>query len=139
MRILYVEDNAADADLTRRTLARLMPEAVLEMVPTIGEAMRLLDSDATLELLLVDLRLPDGSGLQLLAHVREHDLPLPVVVITGSGDQVSAVAALNAGADDYLIKHGDYLARLPQTLLSARDPLPSVFNPPEPSSARAVC
>lgn len=119
MRILYAEDNPADADLTRRALERLMPEAALDVVPSLDEARRYLESGVRADVLLTDLRLPDGSGLDLLTSVREQGLPLPVVVITGSGDQTSAIAALNAGADDYLIKHGDYLARLPLTLRSA--------------------
>ncbi len=67
----------------------------------------------------MDLRLPDGSGLELLAWIREQQLPLAVVMLTGSGDQEAAIAALQAGADDYLAKGDDTLDRLPVTLRDA--------------------
>jgi PAS domain S-box-containing protein len=70
-------------------------------------------------LLLTDLQLPDGNGLELLRFIREHNLPLAVVIITGAGNEEAAVAVMKAGADDYVVKRGDYLARLPITLENA--------------------
>ena len=120
LRVLYLEDNAVDADLARRSLARLAPHIRLEDVPTIAAArQRLAAARPDYEIVLSDLSLPDGSGLEFLAHIRERDLPIAVVIVTGSGDQESAVTALRAGADDYLIKHGDYISRLPATLTTA--------------------
>jgi DNA-binding NtrC family response regulator len=68
---------------------------------------------------LSDLRLPDGSGLELLKKVRERNPPPAVVLVTGQGDQEVAVAALKAGAADYLVKQSDYLHRLPIILSNA--------------------
>lgn len=119
MKILYVEDDARDADLTCRELARLVPHLKLETAATLAEARLRLAAQANYDLALVDLRLPDGSGLDLLAEIREQELPMAVVILTGSGDEENAVAALKAGADDYLAKRGDYLARLPLTLETA--------------------
>ncbi|MDI6748767.1 MAG: EAL domain-containing protein [Rhodocyclaceae bacterium] len=118
MKVLYIEDSAADADLARRHLTRHAPEIALEIAPTLAEGLARLD--AGFDLLLTDLQLPDGSGLEALTEVRARRLPLAVVVLTGSGDQNAAIAALKAGADDYLVKRADYLDRLPQTLLAAR-------------------
>ena len=120
LRILYAEDNPTDADLARRALARWAPESTLEVVSTLGAAFERLASAASdYDVVLADLRLPDGSGLELLGYIRAHDLPLAVVMLTGSGDQVSAIAALKAGVDDYLVKDGDYLDRLAKTLATA--------------------
>ncbi|NMG74655.1 EAL domain-containing protein [Aromatoleum diolicum] len=119
MHVLYVEDSEADADLARRTLARLAPDIVLEVAHTLAQAQSRLARKPGLDLLLSDLKLPDGSGLELLAHVRQHQLPLAVVLLTGSGDQNAAIAALKAGADGYLVKRKDYLAQLPATLRTA--------------------
>ena len=119
MNVLYVEDNATDADLTRRALARSMPDCVLEVTPTLDGARGLLqEAPPHIDLVLCDLRLPDGSGLELLSEIRARNMPLAVVVLTGSGDQDSA-AALRAGADDYLTKNKDYLEHLPATLTAA--------------------
>ena len=119
MNILYVEDDARDADLTRREFARSVPHFRLDTVATQREALARLEGEPNYDLVLTDLRLPDGDGLAVLAHVCERGLPLAVVVITGGGDEEMAVAALKAGAGDYVVKGGDYLARLPLALENA--------------------
>jgi len=119
MNILYIEDDARDADLTRREFARSVPHFRLDTVATQREALARLEGEPDYDLVLTDLHLPDGDGLALLAQVRERGLPLAVVVITGGGDEGSAVAALKAGANDYVVKGGDYLARLPLALENA--------------------
>jgi len=120
MRVLYVEDNEQDADLTCRRLARLAPEVIVETAYTLAAARAGLARDeaagALPDVLLVDVRLPDGNGLELLGEVRARGLPLPVVMLTGSGDEALVVAALRSGADDYVVKAGAYLERLPGAL-----------------------
>ena len=119
MRVLYIEDCASDVDLVRRALARSAPEFEIEVAPTLSEGVARLTSGAPFDLLLADLSLPDGSGLEALSWVRERELPLAVVILTGSGDPQAAVRALKAGADDYLVKRDDYRNRLPRTLATA--------------------
>jgi PAS domain S-box-containing protein len=121
MRILYVEDDPHDADLTVRALRKSTPHFRVETVSTIGEALARLeriDSDP-LDLVFADVRLRDGDGLSLLRHVRERGLPVAVVFITGMRDEETAVAALKVRADDYVVKRKDYLDRLPVLLESA--------------------
>jgi PAS domain S-box-containing protein len=121
MKILYVEDNPRDADLAMRQLLKAAPHFQIEAVTTLGEASARLERLATepLDLVLTDVRLPDGDGLTLLKQIRDRALSLAVVVITGTGDEETAVAALKAGADDYVSKRKDYLDRLPLTLENA--------------------
>ncbi len=121
MKILYVEDDARDADLTRRWLRTSAPHLELEIVHSIFGAVARLQRLAVepLDLVLTDVHLNDGDGLYLLKRIREDRLPLAVVVITGRGDEETAVAALKAGADDYVVKHKNYLDRLPTILESA--------------------
>jgi two-component system, cell cycle sensor histidine kinase and response regulator CckA len=120
LRVLYLEDNPVDADLTRRELSRQAPEIKLENVTSLAEArVRLAPDQPGFDILLTDLLLPDGNGLELLAEVRDRNLPLAVVIITGSGDQDAAVSALKAGADDYLVKRTDCFNNLPQILSTA--------------------
>jgi diguanylate cyclase (GGDEF)-like protein/PAS domain S-box-containing protein len=123
LRVLYVEDDATDADLVRRALMRQAPEIALDIVPTLADARRILETGhpAACDLVLCDLRLPDGGGLDLLAHVRERGLPVAVVMLAGLGDQTTAIAALKAGADDYLVKRDDYRERLTQALYAANE------------------
>lgn len=120
LRILYIEDNPIDADLVIRAFQRQAPDFHFEVVTTLSKAFTLLEEDAArFDLVLSDLGLPDGSGLEVVSFVRERNLPLAVVILTGSGDQQAAVAVLKAGADDYLVKKGSFADRLPVTLLSA--------------------
>jgi diguanylate cyclase (GGDEF)-like protein/PAS domain S-box-containing protein len=141
MHVLYVEDNAQDADLTCRSLRRSAPPAVVETVHSLAEARARLDgAEATVnadaepvadgadplagalpDVLLVDVRLPDGNGLELLAEVRARGLAVPVVMLTGSGDEALVVSALRSGAADYVVKAGAYLDRLPATLTAVVD------------------
>jgi len=118
MRVLYVEDDARDADLTVRGLEKSAPHFQIETVSTIKQAherLERLDSEP-LELVLVDMYLPDGTGLDLLNHIRENRLPLAVVMVTGTGDEDTAVAALKVRADDYVVKRKNYIDRLPIVL-----------------------
>src|SRR5204863_9894785 len=70
---------------------------------SVGEAVRLLDKDA-FDLCLTDMRLPDGEGLRVVEHITQKGLDVPVAVITAFGSAENAVAALKAGAFDYLAK-----------------------------------
>ena len=118
MRILYVEDDPVDADLTREDLARHDSRSVVDVVGTLADARSRLAADPAYDLVLSDVTLPDGSGLELLSEIRERRLPLAVVMLTGSGDVDTVVAALRAGADDYQVK-GAEGARLSLTLTAA--------------------
>ncbi len=119
MKILYVEDDINDAELARYEFIRHSPASTVEIATSLAEATARLAADNLFELALIDLRLPDGNGLELLARIREKNLPLAVVILTGLGDEETAVAALKAGADDYLSKREGYLARLPKTVEQA--------------------
>ncbi|RME48015.1 MAG: response regulator, partial [Caldilineae bacterium] len=117
MNILYVEDNPLDADLTRNTLHRLAPGLHLDVATSLHGALEHLQSAPDrYDLILADVRLPDGDGLELLAIVRQRGLSLPFVIVTGSGNEELVFRALKAGADDYIVKRGDYLAHLPHVL-----------------------
>ena len=120
MKILYVEDEIAHVMLTERTLEEnLHQEFHLIHAETIADALKILDVEPDIDLVLSDLRLPDGTGLDLLKKIRERKAPPAVVLVTGQGDQEVAVAALKAGAADYLVKQSDYLHRLPVVISNA--------------------
>ncbi len=119
MRVLYVEDSASDADITRRMLARTAPEIELTIVTSLTEGMRYLEKPGHFDMLLTDLNLADGCGLEMLNRIRERRLPLAVVIVTGWGDHDKVIAAYKANVDGYVIKESGYLERLPHTLHSA--------------------
>ncbi len=119
MNVLYVEDNPQDAQLAKRALSRGAPQINLQISSSLAAARAQLAAKPAYDLILCDLDLPDGNGLELLSEIREQGLPLAVVILTGRGDEEIAVAALKAGADDYLAKRDDYLSHLPQVIEDA--------------------
>ena len=120
MKILYVEDELAHVELAQRTLEdNFQGEFVLFHRDSLRGALDLLLANPEIDIVLADLRLPDGSGLDLLYKIQQFPSPPAVVLVTGQGDQEVAVTALKAGAADYLVKQSDYLHRLPVVITNA--------------------
>ncbi|MEN6528347.1 MAG: response regulator [Anaerolineaceae bacterium] len=121
MRVLYVEDNPFDADLTRRTLANDAPDIDLTVAQKLSEATLLVDENFSnpFHCILTDLRLPDGTGLDLLRYLRKNNILSAVVIITGQGDEQTVLTAIKSGADDYIPKRKDYLQEIPGILNGA--------------------
>ena len=119
MRVLYIEDNASDVAITRHMLARTAPEIQLTIATSLAEGMHCLEQPDHFDVLLIDLSLADGCGLEVLDHISEHKLSLAVVIVTGSEDHDKVATAYKANAAGYIIKKGDYLERLADVLHSA--------------------
>ena len=100
-RILLVEDDAAFGLMLQGWLSKQAFEPIL--CTTLGEAKRNYES-AVFDLVLTDLRLPDGDGLQLLDWLQQQSRRAPVLVMTSYGQVQTAVQAIKSGADDYLEK-----------------------------------
>ena len=100
-RVLVVDDEADIRELIDLTLSRMGLAA--ETAASVADARRALEHE-TFQLCLTDMRLPDGDGLEIVRHIGEHFPQLPVAVITAYGNTENAVAALKAGAFDYLAK-----------------------------------
>ncbi len=118
IRVLYAEHNVADVDLTIRHLQAHATRCALEVVPTGEDALRRLEAGG-FDVLLLDYRLPGLNGIQVLKETKERGLAIPVIIVTGQGDEEAAVQALKLGALDFVVKRGDYLERLPAVLENA--------------------
>ena len=99
--MLVVDDEPDLLELLELTLSRMGLDTT--RAETVGEAIRLLDKEP-FDLCLTDMRLPDGEGLRVVEHINQKGLDVPVAVITAFGSAENAVAALKAGAFDYLSK-----------------------------------
>ncbi len=119
LRILHVEDSSVDADLVARALKRDAQGAVIDLAHTLDEARRCLQHPDRYQVALIDVQLPDGNGLELLSEIRDRELALAVVMLTGSGDQSAAIASLQSGADDYFTKDVEVYAQLAPALTAA--------------------
>lgn len=118
MKLLYVEDNPFDRDLTRRALLKQVPDLIWDSATSVTEAIKRLDENVY-DVLLLDMWLPDGNSLGVLLRARRLGLDTAVVVVAGAGDEASAMQFLKAGAQDYLPKRGNYLDRIGASLQEA--------------------
>ena len=100
-RVLVIDDEPDLLELLELTLSRMGLDTV--RAENVGDAKRLLDKEP-FDLCLTDMRLPDGEGLEVVQHIADKALDVPVAVITAHGSAQNAVAALKAGAFDYLSK-----------------------------------
>jgi two-component system, cell cycle sensor histidine kinase and response regulator CckA len=103
-RLLLVEDNAGDARLLREMLGEQDSQNTeLTTVESISEAEKYLTSKG-FDVILLDLGLPDAQGLAAVQRARAAAPRIPLVVLTGLDDESLAAQALQAGAQDYLVK-----------------------------------
>src|SRR5581483_9898188 len=110
--LLLVEDDEGDALLVEDELAERLPHATIARSRTLREAFAALGP--AVDCVLLDLGLPDALGLDAVAQLRSRDPGTPLIVLTGLDDQGAGVAAVEAGAQDYLVKgrvEGEQLAR----------------------------
>jgi len=104
IRILLVEDNPGDVRLIRTFLAEAgVDKAAFISAGTLRHGMELIDG-GDIDVVLLDLGLPDSQELDTLHAVREKYLSVPVVVLSGLQDEDIAISAVQKGAQDYLVK-----------------------------------
>jgi serine phosphatase RsbU (regulator of sigma subunit) len=101
LRILLIEDDPGDAFLVGELLAEAEAHADLRVVETLAEALPQL---SRVDCVLLDLGLPDATGLDGLRAVLRADSRVAVCVLTGLADEPLGIAALAEGAQDYLVK-----------------------------------
>ena len=104
MRVLLIEDEADIADALALFL-RAQGHAV-DRAPDLETARAALDV-AAFDAILLDLALPDGSGLTLLGEERRKGNRAPVIIATARDQITERIAGLDAGADDYVVKPYD--------------------------------
>jgi two-component system response regulator PilR (NtrC family) len=144
-RVLVVDDEADIRELIDLTLARM--GLATECVGSVAEARAALAAGG-FQLCLTDMRLPDGEGLEIVRLITEHHPQTPVAVITAYGSAENAVAALKAGAFDYLAKPVGLeqlraliksALRLPGGAQDSEDPLQSLIgDSPSMQQVRAM-
>jgi len=99
--VLLVDDEPDILELLELALRKMGLE--VDRAGNVREALTKLAA-RSYDLCLTDMRLPDGDGLQVVQHIAQHNLDVPVAVITAHGNMENAVTALKAGAFDYLSK-----------------------------------
>lgn len=108
-RILLVEDDLVQAKLAKAVLAA----SGFKEVAVAETAAAAIERAPQADLVLLDVQLPDGSGLDVLRRLRERSSRPAVVIVTGHGAEQIAVEALRLGADDYVSKATGFIDLLP--------------------------
>jgi two-component system response regulator DevR len=121
IRLLIVDDH----QITRLGLCALLGSCPqFEIVGEAGSVAETLSAVARLkpDLLLLDVRLPDGSGIEVCRHLQRLDLDTKVLVFTSYADDDLVFDAIAAGADGYLLKeiHGDHLIQAIQDVAEGK-------------------
>jgi len=110
LRLLLVEDSENDAALVLRELRRGGFDVTSERVETREAMSEALDRGVSWDLIISDYSLPTFDAPGAVAVAREHDLEVPIIIVSGTIGEETAVASLKAGAKDFIVKHK--LARL---------------------------
>ena len=110
LKILLVEDDREFADILRIRLSKeANPHFEVTCLPTLQQALGAL-AEKTWDLILLDLMLPDSSGIQTFVSVRSQARHTPIVIMSGLDNDALAIDAVRKGAEDYLVK-GDSNSR----------------------------
>jgi len=114
VQILFIEDNQGDVRLTREMLndVKNFPYQMTD-VASLSEGKKLIPKNK-FDVILLDLGLPDSQGIETFHNLIDHSQQLPIIVLTGLGDEQIGMKAIKNGAQDYLLKgeiSGTFLAR----------------------------
>jgi len=106
MKFLVVDDHALIREAMRGVLVELQRDAVVLEAGTCGEAMALIQQHPDLSLMLLDLKLPDRDGFDVMAELRENHPALSVVMLSAFNDRDNVLKALDGGALGFIPKTG---------------------------------
>jgi DNA-binding NarL/FixJ family response regulator len=104
MKVLVVDDHALIRDALRGVLKELSDDAVIFEASDCGQAMRLVNEHPDVDLILLDLNLPDRNGFEVLADLRERHPAISTVVLSAFNDRENVAKALEAGALGFIPK-----------------------------------
>lgn len=112
-KIMIIDDEMAHVELIRRSLVKAYKGITVNFANTLSEGEVAIEKEQP-DLLLLDLNLPDGKGIDFLLEKSKWVTEFPVIMMTSQGSEKIAVDALKAGAFDYLVKDDKIFSSMPQ-------------------------
>jgi len=106
MKILMVDDHVLIREALRGVFMELQSDATVLEASDCDLTLRLIEQNADLDLVVIDLSLPDRDGFSLLAELRERHPLLPIVVLSALNDRANVMKALDLGALGFIPKNG---------------------------------
>ncbi len=102
--ILVIEDDSGDARLIKEMLSDVRGRNInLQMADRLSKSAEHL-SEGNFDIILLDLSLPDSRGLETFVAVYDRAQTVPIIILSGQDDETVAIKAVQAGAQDYLVK-----------------------------------
>ena len=114
--LLIVEDTPEQAKLMRMILTRSGVRLDIDHVSDAETGLAHLGR-STYDLVVMDYNLPKMNGLQAIREINEGGIRVPIIMVTGQGNERIAVNAMKLGASDYIVKDAEFLKALPRVIL----------------------
>lgn len=107
MHLLLIEDDERVADLIQRGLSEQEQESVIDLAPDVATGRHLVQAKEY-AVIIIDIMLPDGNGLEFCKSIKAMKPDVPVIMLTALGTTDDKLGGFDAGADDYLVKPFDF-------------------------------
>ena len=116
--VLYIDDYELDRELVRDVLEKEHGGFRVTQAANKEEFLAALQN-GSFDAILSDFNIAGFEGLEVIETIRQKNLNIPVIIVTGTGSEEIAVQAMRMGASDYVIKRPNHIRRLPLTILSS--------------------
>ncbi|MFO7985022.1 MAG: response regulator [Desulfatiglandaceae bacterium] len=118
LKIMIIEDEKDHFDLMEHAIQKEFPDAVVELCEKADLCLERLE-EGGVDIIIADYLLAGMTGLQLLEGLKERKIEVPVIMVTGHGDERLAVKAMKSGAFDYVVKSGSFFEFIPEIVRKA--------------------
>jgi len=134
MKVLVVDDHALIREALHSVFLELQSDATVLEASDCDSTLRTIEQNTDLDLVVIDLNLPDRDGFSLLAELRQHHPLLPIVVLSALDDRDSVIKALDLGALGFIPKNGrrEIMSNALQIVLAG-----GMYIPPEALAPKA--
>jgi PAS domain S-box-containing protein len=115
LKLVIIEDDEAHFQLIKRAVIKAYPDASIHYFQEAAGCLERLD-EIKPDLVIADYLLPGMNGIEFLESLNREKRDIPVIIITGQGDENIAIQAMKLGAWDYLVKSGDFFTLIPSVI-----------------------
>ena len=115
LKLVIIDDEEVHFQLMKRAIDKSFPLALVDYFEEASACLERLN-ELTPDVIITDYLMPGMNGIEFLEAMNEANREIPVVMITGQGDENTAVRAMKLGAWDYLVKSGDFFTLLPSVI-----------------------
>ena len=115
LKLVIIEDEDAHFQLIQRAIIKAYPDASIHYFQEATDCLERLD-EINPDVVIADYLLPGMNGIEFLKSLNREQRDIPVIIITGQGDENLAIQAMKLGAWDYLVKSGDFFTLIPSVI-----------------------